>query len=266
MPFKSEKQRRYLWATQPELAKRWAHEYPQKKKLPLYVKDKKEKAAHAQIKHLPNDINNLIAKTVWQMSELKMKTADSKQEHVVMPRSDKPTYAGEERAQGSISGGEIDSEPKAETNQPKKRENAINSLLQKISTVVAPAIRQRLEDAKAQAEGRLALKLPKNLGVKKYPVAAMGIPLPMGMTAQQPQQAQPQVRQPDNSPTSAPPVGKSGSPTANPIQSFGAISANNNLNGNAAFGAKNSPLSSKSAAVVLQAAITKWSGAPNLVK
>lgn len=35
MPFASEKQRRYLWAKEPEVAKRWAEKYgskPKKKK------------------------------------------------------------------------------------------------------------------------------------------------------------------------------------------------------------------------------------------
>lgn len=37
MPFRSEKQRRWLWANKPALAKRWAHKYgskprPKKKK------------------------------------------------------------------------------------------------------------------------------------------------------------------------------------------------------------------------------------------
>lgn len=27
MPFKSEKQRRFLWKNEPEIAKRWAHKY-----------------------------------------------------------------------------------------------------------------------------------------------------------------------------------------------------------------------------------------------
>lgn len=42
MPFRSEKQRRFLWAEHPELAKRWAHEYPTKKKLPMYASDSKK--------------------------------------------------------------------------------------------------------------------------------------------------------------------------------------------------------------------------------
>jgi hypothetical protein len=38
MPFKSEAQRRFMWAKHPEVAERWAHEYPHQKKLPKHVK------------------------------------------------------------------------------------------------------------------------------------------------------------------------------------------------------------------------------------
>jgi len=31
MPFKSERQRKYMWAKHPKIAKRWAHEKPKKK-------------------------------------------------------------------------------------------------------------------------------------------------------------------------------------------------------------------------------------------
>ena len=34
MPFKSESQRRYLWLKHPEIAKKWAKEYPHQHNLP----------------------------------------------------------------------------------------------------------------------------------------------------------------------------------------------------------------------------------------
>ena len=40
-PFQSESQRRYLWANEPEVAKRWAKETPKGKKLPYHKKKKK---------------------------------------------------------------------------------------------------------------------------------------------------------------------------------------------------------------------------------
>ena len=42
MPFQSEAQRRYLWAKEPEIAERWAHEYPKKKHLPMHKKKLKK--------------------------------------------------------------------------------------------------------------------------------------------------------------------------------------------------------------------------------
>jgi len=38
MPFKSESQRRLLWMKHPEIAERWAHEYPNQRELPEHVK------------------------------------------------------------------------------------------------------------------------------------------------------------------------------------------------------------------------------------
>ncbi len=38
MPFQSEAQRRFLWAKHPDIAQRWADEYPGKKKLPRHKK------------------------------------------------------------------------------------------------------------------------------------------------------------------------------------------------------------------------------------
>jgi hypothetical protein len=41
MPFKSEAQRRYLYANEPKIAERWSKETPKGKKLPKRVKPKK---------------------------------------------------------------------------------------------------------------------------------------------------------------------------------------------------------------------------------
>lgn len=44
MPFKSEAQRKYLWANEPKIAKRWAHEPGGRKKdLPARVGDQSRK-------------------------------------------------------------------------------------------------------------------------------------------------------------------------------------------------------------------------------
>lgn len=41
MPFKSEAQKKWMYANKPEMAKRWQAETPVKKKLPAKVKPKK---------------------------------------------------------------------------------------------------------------------------------------------------------------------------------------------------------------------------------
>tara|TARA_R100000742_G_C4168578_1_gene7649 strand:- start:50 stop:181 length:132 start_codon:yes stop_codon:yes gene_type:complete len=43
MPFKSEKQRRYLWKNEPTLARKWAKKYGSKTAKPVKRKRKKRK-------------------------------------------------------------------------------------------------------------------------------------------------------------------------------------------------------------------------------
>jgi hypothetical protein len=42
-PFVSEAERRFLWAKHPDIAKRWATEYPNQGKLPKHIKKAKKK-------------------------------------------------------------------------------------------------------------------------------------------------------------------------------------------------------------------------------
>jgi hypothetical protein len=42
MPFKSKQQRKWMWATHPEMAKKWERHTPKGKKLPKKVKKKSE--------------------------------------------------------------------------------------------------------------------------------------------------------------------------------------------------------------------------------
>jgi hypothetical protein len=43
MPFKSEAQRRFMWAKHPEIAKKWAHEYPSQGKLAMHIRGERRK-------------------------------------------------------------------------------------------------------------------------------------------------------------------------------------------------------------------------------
>jgi len=256
MPFKSEKQRRFLWAEHPEIAKRWAHEYPTKKKLPMYANkakdDTTEKSAYtAALTFVNRYVNNCkssridIANTTMSKTD---KTADSKQERVDIPHSSKPVYAGEERAKGQISS-EIPTGMNVGEGCGDKPKNAINDLLTKLSVVLSPHIEQTLENMRAEREGRVARRIGRNRGIKQYPVGGVNILPPMGL-AQAP--AQSQQSQPNNQyPTR--PVGGGSHPQFNPINAFGALSTTGVINGNAAFGAKNSPDSSKTAEVIKHA-------------
>lgn len=48
MPFESEAQRRFLWMKHPQVAEKWAHEYPNQGTLPRY-KNAQEKVTAAII-------------------------------------------------------------------------------------------------------------------------------------------------------------------------------------------------------------------------
>lgn len=248
MPFKSEKQRRFLWAEHPEIAKRWADKYPESNKgLPMYASDKtdkndetsspKEKAAQATITPAntgtaDNKTNSYSPQTPVKLTE-NIKVADSKQERVDIPHSEKPTYAGEERQKGMISGG-IDTGKNVNESCGK---NAINELLQKISVVLAPAVEQTMENMQAEREGRVPRRVGRNSGLKSYPLATPQIPLPMGM--QQPQAGQPQQAQ-QSKPASPTPVGAGqSSATTDPIKFHSGLSASGIINGNAALSAPN---------------------------
>lgn len=251
MPFKSEKQRRYLWATQPDLAKRWAHKYPESNKnLPMYAHENKKDDASSKsaalssaLQHVYNYVNVRTFVNTSILAEKQGENAKNAADECVkvkIPHSNRPTYAGEEREKGEIE----DTKVEPGQNDVRQPANAINSLLQKISAVLAQPILQAMENETAAREGRQPVHQPKNHGIKRYPQATPSIPLPMGMQAPAQPAAQPQ-------PAPAQPQ-KAGmgmnSPSANPINSFGALSSTGNINGNAAFGQKNSPDSLKTGA------------------
>lgn len=105
MPFRSEKQRRYLWATNPELAKRWAEEYPESNRnLPTYAKKspdnkkpKKTKSAKISYKLPANPLEFL--KTSEKTTN--MKSAESILRYIKIPHADKPTAALEQLPAGT---------------------------------------------------------------------------------------------------------------------------------------------------------------------
>lgn len=241
MPFKSEKQRRFLWAAHPDIAKRWAHEYPKSNKgLPMYARKKKDEkeAALTAIHRYVNKLNNSVMFTGTAQNPPTAKAANSKQTYIEIPHSEKPTYAGEEREQNPEKAPDFDVTLPDKDKPSNRRENAINSLLQKISMIVGPNIKKLKEQHDAALEGREPVYVAQNENVKRYPVATPGIMPPIGSQPQAPQQAP--AKQPQSRP-SAPPVGNGSTPQSRPIQSFGGLDVGNKLTGNSGLAGGRNP-------------------------
>lgn len=276
MPFKSEKQRRFLWLKHPDIAKRWAHEYKTKKDLPMYVKpresDKKEEKKEARFNQNTQDLNAPhFTASSWilpAMSDLQQKQSESNTVKVDLPDTQGPTYAGQEQTQ--IKNTQKPCIPSAKP--ANADETAAKAMLGKIAAVISPKLLQEIEDRKARKRRAQAAYVPQNVNLKAYPVGSnLQIPPPIGMTAppqpapQQAQaqpQAQPQTQAQTQQSTVAP-VGDGSSPMFNPINSFGALSSTGVINGNAAFGTKNSPDSLKTAnAAMFKRLIGAFNAAP----
>jgi hypothetical protein len=217
----------------------------------MYANDKSKDDTEGNVKESAAALLACVLKSsqntnVMNLNELhrfSQKTSADMMKRVEMPQTNGPTYAGqqeiEEKSAPAPSGSILDAE---------KPENDVNPVLQKLSVVLSKPLAQMLENQKATAEARMPQNLPQNPGIRRYAVPTPYNPLPMGAqpSAGQQQPAQAPQTQP---PTQAQPVGGGSNPMANPINAFGAISASGNINGNAAFGVKNSPDSSKSAEV-----------------
>ena len=263
MPFRSEKQRRYLWATNPDMARRWAHEYPQKKKLPMYAADEKtdktEKPAAtkksasilSKLNKTPLSVNNgskCKINNIGANLTSPNKTAGDRLIKVNLPECEGPTYAGQNDCGDEINFDVANKQQEDQYVEERNPENAANSILQKLSSVLSPVLRQKIEEALARREERPARDVPKNPGFRRYFAAVSQIPPPVGHPANPVDPAQNLASAQPQNPNRLAPVGGGSNPRHNVINSFGAISATGNLNGNAAFGAKNSPDSSKIAA------------------
>lgn len=248
MPFRSEKQRRYLWATQPELAKRWAHEYPQKKKLPLYAHED-GKDAPKEKKQPPTDTppSSSKAAELTMANTIKLdkavntvglriydklrKQAESAAVKIEIPRSEKPVAAGDE----SISVKKTDeNNPGAEVCDNTEKAH-VSPLMAKLSVVLSQKIQQAIADDEAAQAGAESQQVPQNAGLKDYPVGSPTIPPPMGSAPTAPPASQ--TQDPSAGQGTMPPVGGGSHPSANPINSYGGLSVNGDINGNAAFGA-----------------------------
>lgn len=127
MPFQSEKQRRFLWAEHPDIAKLWAHKYPNKKKLPMYAYDNEnvkspnkgddkgqikqsalavlhkslsihDKTSPVSAESLSDDIRRSFFGKLAQ-DALMAKKSDSILGKLNVPHNDKPVAAGDEHVE-----------------------------------------------------------------------------------------------------------------------------------------------------------------------
>ncbi len=241
MPFKSEKQRRFLWAEHPEIAKRWAHEYPESnKKLPMYAdkktNDKEKKAALQALSGVLSSVANYKKPVINSIIESGTKAATDGLMYVKLPESDKPTYAGQDKAETSE---KKEEKPGCNKDTANHGSNSVEAIFGKLAVVLSKPLREMMEAQQAMAEARDPRFVPQNLALKRLSLPSPTIPPPMGMTAPAPQQANSNAQQSS--------AGGGSNPQHNPINAFGPLGAKGQLNGNAAFGQKNSPDSSKTA-------------------
>lgn len=205
MPFKSEQQRKFLWAAHPDIAKRWAHEYPTPKNLPKRVSDtpERDKQAHSAPIITPEYVNNLLTSVIFQASSEKQGNSGIK---LNIPHSEKPVAAGDEHVttgnkrrdkqrQGSSASierlfGLGEGKKAASSGAP---EYCVNPLLLKLAVVLSQPIQQALADEQAQQQGQQAQQVPANGGIQPLTTPLSANPLPLGaqQQAQPPQPGQP---------------------------------------------------------------------------
>ena len=218
MPFKSEQQRKFLWAAHPDIAKRWAHEYPTPKNLPKRVSDtpERDKQAHSAPIITPEYVNKLLTSVIFQASSEKQGNSGIK---LNIPHSEKPVAAGDEHVttgnkrrdkqrQGSSASierlfGLGDGKKVASSGAP---EYCVNPLLLKLAVVLSQPIQQALADEQAQQQGQQAQQVPANGGIQPLTTPLSANPLPLGaqQQAQPPQPGQPAQQVPMQPPQQVP--------------------------------------------------------------
>ncbi len=191
MPFKSEKQRRLLWAKHPEIAKRWAKEYPESNRnLPTYAdekvknnKGKKTKTKEAHMTTAQAILGPLLARFAPPRAPIQKKS-NSILERVDVPQEGRPTYANQTEIEEEGTGpnpvdndGEQDKEMTAGMNglnellcskiakdQKRKELAQITQILRKKAMVPAKQFREIIDRMLAGADrGIQQAKEPQNV-------------------------------------------------------------------------------------------------------
>jgi len=267
MPFKSEKQRRFLWAAHPDIAKRWAHEYPNQKKLPMYAHnnkadgnpakaDENQPAKTAALRVLKQAVlaNNSHAVLQLMQNSVKQyagisgitKKSTSILQYVDVPHSGKPVAAGDEPVKPKQDIG-CNTEANSERQQPdlmqlfskqEKQDEHGMQTAQKLAVVLAEKF--RAPDAPANA-GLDVETMRRKVHEDKMKQLYGSNPLPLGEQQKQQQPAQPaqQIQQQKPNVTSnnlaGNVIGKQG-----PLNSHhGKPTQEQNVTGNQAFGSAN---------------------------
>jgi hypothetical protein len=180
--------------------------------------------------------------TQYSTVTLSPKRANSQLASVSIMNDTEPTAAGEDPTalKPKQTPPVLSTQPSQDINQSpivnqQQRPTPSSLQMKKIAVVLSRAVRAAMNGNQGYT--------PYNVGIKAQmptPGAAQ-IPMPIGY--QQPQ-AQPAPQQPQAPQQPAVPAA---GPSANPINSYGPISMSGDINGNAAFGQKNSPDSMKAA-------------------
>jgi hypothetical protein len=196
MPFQSEKQRRFMWLKHPEIAKRWAHEYPNQRNLPTYAHDKKktsenQESAEKKEAHMARNVttqcNDSRNTAVQYIQSLIHKHANSAAVPVEIPHSEQPVSAGEESV--SLKGPDQEGQLLGQLSK-EERKPPVNETLHKLAVVLSQVLQQQIADEQAAAQGQEAQQVPQNVNMKQYAQPASATPLPMGMAQAQSQQMQ----------------------------------------------------------------------------
>jgi hypothetical protein len=210
MPFKSEKQRRFLWSEHPDIAKRWAHEYPNQKKLPLYAhsdnsKETESKAENttvdkeAALNTLKMSLSRYITPVNPGNSAPITKKSNSILQYLDVPHSAKPVAAGEEhvKPKGNAQGnnGGCQARPKLSPGSLFNIKDAaiksivvgLGELLAKHAAVIRLGKNHQPTPDAPPTQKNVGLdldKLRQNIEREKQQRMFSATPLPMGMQAQ----------------------------------------------------------------------------------
>lgn len=255
MPFQSEKQRRFLWAEHPDIAKRWAHEYPNKKKLPMYAhnsentKSPNKRGDNSQIKQsalavlhkslsvynktspvsaesLSLDIRRTFFGKLAQ-DALMAKKSESILGKLDVPHNDKPVAAGDEHVEFEGKGEESKKPQAFNPNAPEIKPiiEKFSALFNKYAAVIrlGKKMQQRMAQAQSAPQpNNVGLDIPKlQRGIDQYKqqrawAQQQAMMFPPAGTDKKPSQPAPVASYPGTNPQQGPQVASNATAAKSP--------------------------------------------------